>query len=150
MEWIYRNFEKLSGREVYEMLKLRVDVFIVEQDCAYHEVDGHDYKAIHVFCLDEGGIAAYARLLPSNVKYPEPSVGRVIVRQDKRGSGLAHELMEKCLNYITDEWSPEKIRLQAQSHLASFYGKHGFEAVSKPYDDGGIPHIDMILYIGDE
>ena len=70
------------------MLKLRVDVFIVEQDCAYHEVDGHDYKAIHVFCLDEGGIAAYARLLPSNVKYPDPSVGRVIVRQDKRGQGL--------------------------------------------------------------
>jgi len=150
MEWTYKEFEKLSGREVYEMLKLRVDVFIVEQDCAYHEVDGFDYNAIHLFCLDERGIAAYARLLPACVKYPEPSIGRVIVRKDKRGTGLAHELMEKCLHYITNEWSPEKIRLQAQSHLAGFYGKHGFEAVSQPYDDGGIPHIDMFLCIGGE
>ena len=84
MEWTYKEFEKLSGGEIYEMLKLRVDVFIVEQDCAYDEVDGFDYNAIHLFCLDEGGIAAYARLLPACVKYPEPSIGRVIVRQGQK------------------------------------------------------------------
>jgi ElaA protein len=145
MKWTNHKFEELSGREVYEMLKLRVDVFIVEQNCAYHEVDGYDYDSIHIFCLDEVGVAAYARLLPTGVKYPEPSIGRVIVRPDKRGTGLAHELMRRSVNYITTEWQPEKIRLQAQHHLADFYGKHQFKAVSDPYSDGGIPHIDMIL-----
>ncbi|WP_342514245.1 GNAT family N-acetyltransferase [Sporosarcina sp. FSL K6-1522] len=145
MEWMYREFEQLTGREVYEMLRLRIDVFVVEQNCAYHEVDGYDYDSIHVFCTDAKGLAAYARLLPAGVKYEEASIGRVIVRPDKRGTGLAHTLMEQSVRYINTQWQPAKIRLQAQSHLARFYGKHGFEIVSDPYEDDGIPHVDMIL-----
>ena len=145
MKWMYQEFEQLTGREVYEMLRLRVAVFVVEQKCAYHEVDGYDYDAVHIFCTDETGVAAYARLLPAGVKYEESSIGRVIVRPDRRGTGLAHTLMEQSVQYINAQWQPRKIRLQAQSHLAGFYGKHGFEIVSDLYEDDGIPHVDMIL-----
>ena len=97
------------------MLKLRVDVFIVEQNCPYHEVDGHDYDAIHIFCSDEEGLAAYARLLPAGVKYMEPSIGRVIVRKNKRGKGLHIFLWNEVLTFMKKQWIPEKIRLQAQT-----------------------------------
>jgi len=147
MKWTNHKFEELSGHEVYEMLKLRVDVFIVEQNCAYHEVDGHDYDAIHIFCTDEDGLAAYARLLPANVKYMEPSIGRVIIRENRRGTGLAHILMERSVELAKNYWKPERIRLQAQHHLVGFYEKHGFNAITEPYEDGGIPHVDMILSI---
>ncbi len=147
MEWTYHEFEGLSGREVYEMLKLRVDVFFVEQNCAYHEVDGHDYDAIHIFCTDEEGLAAYARLLPANVKYMEPSIGRVIIRENRRGTGLAHILMERSVELAKNYWKPERIRLQGQPHLVGFFEKHGCYAISEPYDDGVIPHVDMISSI---
>lgn len=147
MQWTNHEFGELSGHEVYEMLKLRVDVFVVEQNCAYHEVDGYDYSALHIFCNDEEGLAAYARLLPAGVKYTGPSIGRVIIRENRRGTGLAHILMERSINFIKTHWKPGNIHLQAQHHLVGFYGNHGFNAVSEPYDDGGIPHVDMILSI---
>lgn len=147
MNWYYREFHELSGREVYEMLKLRVNVFIVEQNCAYPEIDGYDYESIHVFCQDEEGIAAYARLLPAGVKYADPSIGRVIIRRDLRGTGLAHKLMERNVQYIIKQWQAERMYLQAQHHLAGFYEKHGFHAVSDPYEEDGIPHVDMLSFI---
>jgi ElaA protein len=146
MKWSYRKFDELQGYEVYEMLRLRIDVFIVEQNCPFHEADGHDYEAVHIFCMDEEEkLAAYARLLPAGIKYKEPSVGRVIVKGENRGTGLAHTLMECSVRYIMENWRPKEIRLQAQTHLSGFYGKHGFEAISEPYDEDGIPHVDMIL-----
>ena len=145
MKWAYHRFEKLSGREVYEMLKLRVEVFVVEQNCAYPEIDGYDYDSIHAFCTVDEELVAYARLLPAGVKYEEPSIGRVIVRQSQRGAGVAHSLMEGSIAYIQQQWQSDKIRLQAQTHLARFYGRHGFEIISEPYDDDGIPHVDMML-----
>ena len=146
MSWTYKEFSELTGYEVYEILKLRVAVFVVEQECPYYEVDGNDYDAVHVSYMDEKGIAAYTRLLPEGVKYEEPSIGRVIVRQDLRGTGLANKLMEHAVHYIVEEWQPEKIRLQAQTHLANFYGKHGFKAISEPYLEDGIPHVDMFYH----
>jgi ElaA protein len=145
MKWTYHNFKELSGREVYEMLKLRVEVFVVEQNCAYPEIDGYDYDAIHAFCIADQELVAYARLLPAGVKYEEPSIGRVIVRKNQRGTGIAHSRMEGSIAYIHQQWKSDKIRLQAQTHLARFYGFHGFETTSKPYNDDGIPHVDMIL-----
>lgn len=144
MDWSYQKFDELSGYDLYELLRLRVDVFIVEQECPYHEIDGHDYEAIHVSWRDDKGIAAYARLLPGGVKYEEPSIGRVIVRKDLRGTGLADKLMSSATHYVLTEWQPKKIRLQAQTHLAAFYGRHGFEVISASYLEDGIPHVDMI------
>lgn len=144
MEWRYQKFDEISGRELYEILKLRVNVFIVEQDCPYPEIDGNDFDAIHVTCRDEEGIAAYSRLLPSGVKYKTPSIGRVIVRDDQRGTGLGHILMERAIREVLKQWEPNEIFLQAQTHLERFYKQHKFNTVSEPYDDDGIPHIDMI------
>ena len=144
MEWSYQNFNALSGSEVYEVLQLRVSVFVVEQACPYQEIDGYDQASIHISCRDEKGIAAYARLLPAGVKYPDPSIGRVIVRNDLRGSGLADKLMTAALDYVVREWSPKKVKLQAQQHLEGFYIRHGFETISKPYVEDTIPHVDMI------
>ena len=146
MGWSCEKFDALSGRKLYEILKLRVDVFVVEQDCPYHELDGNDYEAIHVSYTDEKGIAAYTRLLPEGVKYAEPSIGRVIVRTDLRGAGLANKLMEYAMDYVLTKWQPEKIRLQAQTHLAKFYEKHGFQVISEPYTEDQIPHVDMFYH----
>ena len=147
MRWNYQRFDEINGIDLYEMLKLRVDVFIVEQNCSYSELDNYDLDSIHISCRDESGLIAYARLLPAGVKYDEPSIGRVIIRADKRGTGLAHKLMENCKRYMMGNWTPDKIRLQAQSHLEKFYNAHGFETISEPYVDDHIPHVDMILTI---
>jgi len=144
MNWSYRKFDDLSGRDVYEILRLRVGIFIVEQACPYYEVDGKDYESIHICCEDVNGLAAYTRLLPAGVKYNRPSIGRVAVREDVRGIGLAHTLMERSVDYVLREWKPEEIQLQAQTHLAGFYESHGFIVISEPYEDDGIPHVDMI------
>ncbi|QTD39604.1 GNAT family N-acetyltransferase [Sporosarcina sp. Te-1] len=144
MEWNCQMLSRMDGNEVYDMLRLRVDVFVVEQSCAYPELDGLDGEAIHVIGKDAGGIAAYARLLPPGVKYEDPSIGRVIVREDCRGTGLGHELMEKAMERLVKEWAPERIRLQAQYHLEKFYRGHGFTAIADPYDEDGIPHVDMV------
>lgn len=147
MDFIQQSFDEISGRELYEILELRVNVFIVEQNCPYSEIDGNDFEAIHITYRDRTGIAAYTRLLPKNVKYEEPSIGRVIVRSDLRGTGLGHELMENAKHYILDNWKPTLIYLQAQTHLESFYTQHGFKARSKPYNDDGIPHVDMVYAV---
>lgn len=144
MGWSCQNFETLSGRDVYEILQLRVDVFVVEQECPYHEIDGNDYEALHIIYRDERGVGAYARLLPAGVNYDAPSIGRVIVRKDLRGGGFAHTLMENALNYMLKRWQPEKINLQAQTHLAYFYEGHGFTVISESYLEDGIPHVDMV------
>lgn len=145
MHWDYQSFDEINGIDLYELLKLRVDVFIVEQNCSYSELDNYDQEAIHVSCRDESGLIAYARLLPKRVKYNEPSIGRVIIRADKRGTGLAHILMENCKKHMKEIWAPDEIRLQAQSHLENFYSTHGFKTISEPYVDDQIPHVDMIL-----
>ena len=148
MEWLYQSFDEISGRELYELLKLRVNVFIVEQDCPYAELDGNDFDAIHITCKDEQGIAGYSRLLPKGVKYESPSIGRVIVRADLRGTGLGHMLMECATQQVLKKWQPSEIFLQAQTHLEAFYKQHGFNTISEPYKDDGIPHIDMIYPVG--
>ena len=150
MEWNCQILGQMDGREVYDMLRLRVDVFVVEQCCAYPELDGLDDEAIHIIGRDSHGIAAYARLLPPGVKYEVPAIGRVIVRSDRRGTGLGHELMKKALVRSVSEWEPEQIRLQAQFHLKDFYEGHGFTAISEPYDEDGIPHVDMVLTAGED
>ncbi|WP_033541016.1 GNAT family N-acetyltransferase [Planococcus sp. CAU13] len=145
MTWELCKFDELTAAELYELLKLRVDVFVVEQNCPYPELDGLDQDSVHLAFRENGEVLAYARLVPAGIKYDVPSIGRVIVRQEARGRGLARELMRRCLDFIFTEWQPEAVQLQGQVYLKEFYQSFGFEPVSEEYDEDGIPHLDMKL-----
>ncbi|MFC4410517.1 GNAT family N-acetyltransferase [Chungangia koreensis] len=147
MKWITKSFDELTTIELYHILKVRTDIFVVEQKCAYPEIDGHDGVSLHLFSLQNGEIAAYARLVPAGEKYEQASIGRVLVIPAKRKSGLGRQLVSQAIDKIKEEWDVKEIKLQAQSHLESFYGSFGFQPVSEIYDDDGIPHVDMLLTV---
>lgn len=145
MDWNTYHFDELTARKLYEFLKLRVDVFIVEQECPYPELDNLDQESIHMAYTENGRTLAYARLVPGGVKYDLPSIGRVIVHPDARSRGLAKQLLEKSIDYILMEWEADEIQLQGQVYLKSFYESFGFVPISEEYDEDGIPHVDMKL-----
>lgn len=145
MDWNTYHFDELTARKLYEFLKLRVDVFIVEQECPYPELDNLDQESIHMAYTENGRTLAYARLVPEGVKYGLPSIGRVIVHPDARSRGLAKQLLEKSIDYILKEWEADEIQLQGQVYLKGFYESFGFVPISEEYDEDGIPHVDMKL-----
>ncbi|WP_040225256.1 GNAT family N-acetyltransferase [Bhargavaea cecembensis] len=149
MEWKVKKFDELTLDELYEVLKLRTDVFVVEQSCAYGEVDGHDQGSLHLIVTDGGEIVAYTRIAGPGERYEEPSIGRVVVRPAYRGNGLARKLVERAKELITEHWGDVPVRLQAQHHLEPFYRSCGFRSISEPYDDEGVPHIDMRLMVSE-
>lgn len=145
MSWKLKSFNELSTPELYGILQARTQVFVVEQECPYMEVDGKDLHAYHLYKEENGEVVAYARLLPAGVSYKEPSIGRVLVKEEYRGKGFASELVKRGLSLIHDEWGERTVKIQAQEYLREFYGSFGFRAVTETYLDDGIPHIDMIL-----
>lgn len=145
MDWKTYRFDDFTARELYGVLKLRVDVFVVEQNCPYPELDNLDQQSIHLLYRENGEVLAYARLVPAGVKYELPSIGRVIVRDDARGRGLAKQLLERSIDYIVGEWQAQAIQLQGQVYLQEFYQSFGFQPISDSYDEDGIPHVDMKL-----
>lgn len=144
MEWHIKSFQELSNDELYSVLKKRVDVFVVEQECPYPELDNIDRRALHCFLKIDDEIAACARILPKDTKYEEPSIGRVLVVEKFRNQGLAKQMMQHAIDYVVNDWNETRIKLQAQEHLKRFYSMLGFKQVSESYLDDGIPHIDMI------
>ena len=137
------RLSELSGREVHDLLKLRFDVFILEQQSLYPEIDGRDVEAVHLIAADAGGApAATLRLLGMDGDGPV-YIGRVAVRADQRGTGLGRKMMTTALDHIAAAapWRP--VRLGAQTYLERFYASFGFRTISGVYDDGGIPHVDM-------
>ena len=145
MDWILKPYAELTTDELYQILKLRVDVFVVEQTCPYPEIDGKDPACWHLFKRIDGQIAAYARLLPPGLSYPEASIGRVIVHEDFRGQGLGEQLMGLAIEHSGNLWPGHFIQIGAQAHLQPFYGLNGFEPVSEIYLEDDIPHVDMLL-----
>ncbi|MEG9295267.1 GNAT family N-acetyltransferase [Mangrovibacillus sp. Mu-81] len=145
MSWNVKRFDELTTTELYAILKERTQVFVVEQECPYLEVDGKDLLSYHLYKEENGEIAAYARLLPPGVSYTEASIGRVFVRKEYRGWGLAGELLIRSLDFLHGELGETKIKIQAQEYLREFYGSFGFTAITDSYLDDGIPHIDMVL-----
>ena len=145
MDWKTYRFDDLTARKLYEVLKLRVDVFVVEQNCPYPELDNLDQQSVHLLYSEKGEVLAYARLVPANVKYDLPSIGRVIVHESARGRGLAKKLLERSIDYLLEEWQAQGIQLQGQVYLQEFYESFGFQSISDSYDEDGIPHVDMQL-----
>jgi ElaA protein len=146
-EWQTLSFAQLDSHLLYQIMKLRVDVFIVEQNCPYPELDNKDHhsEVRHIIGMVNGDIAAYCRVLPTGLSYSAPSIGRVIVAQAYRADKLGHELLRRAIESCETVWPNElEIKIGAQQHLKGYYQQHGFIRCSEMYLEDGIPHIDMV------
>ncbi|MDP2450539.1 MAG: GNAT family N-acetyltransferase [Polaromonas sp.] len=142
--WRFVPFDALTTTELYEVLQLRTEVFVMEQDGIYQDMDGSDHQAVHVLGASDRQLVAYARCFPAGVKFAEASIGRVITRQVLRGSGMGHELMRQAIACVFGQWGAQPIRIGAQARLEKFYLQHGFVKAGLPYIEDGIPHIEML------
>ena len=144
MKWEYfESFEEIPVRVLYGVLKLRQDVFIIEQDCIYEDIDNLDPGSSQLVLLDDDSVAGCARLVPPGVKYPEISIGRIAIAKSYRNRRLGRELVERAIR-IAEENGHSVIRIEAQTYLLSFYESLGFVADGEEYILDGIPHLEMI------
>ncbi|QKX18498.1 GNAT family N-acetyltransferase [Microbulbifer sp. YPW1] len=147
-QYCWSTFDELTTCQLHEILQARQEVFVVEQDCAYQDVDGKDPVAWHLACwdghADTPSLLAYLRVVMPGRKYTEPSIGRVLTRKHVRGAGVGRELMRLGIEYTLCELPRASIRISAQLYLKRFYEELGFVQTSEPYDEDGIPHIEML------
>jgi len=143
IEWQWRRFGELAPLEIYAIFGARQEVFVVEQNCPYQDMDGKDLDAWHLVAWSGKEVAAYLRLLAPGVSFPEPSLGRILTTKIGRGSGLGRELVARGLEKIHELYPTLPTRIGAQAHLHEFYGSFGFVQASELYDEDGIPHIQM-------
>ena len=143
MKLIIKHFNELSAKELMEIYKLRVAVFVVEQECPYQEIDNYDDVSYHLWLEDESGMLAYSRVLPAGSKFDKVSIGRVI--SAKRRCGLGTEIMKAAIEVAKDRFSPDSITLEAQVYAIPFYENVGFKVVSEQFDIDKIPHVTMLL-----
>jgi len=141
----FKSFTDLKNIELYQLLKLRTNVFVVEQNCPYPELDDKDLEAIHTFCSIDNEIVAVARILSPGISYKEWSFGRIATHLNFRGKGLGHELMKSLMAYMANNHPLKSIIISAQSHLEKFYASFGFSSTGKAYLEDGIPHIEMLF-----
>lgn len=144
MNWKIKRFEELTTTELYEILRVRAEVFVVEQTCVYQDLDLKDKKAYHLFCENNGEIVAYLRILDKGVSYPEISIGRVLTTEMNRGKGLAREMMQRAISFIKEELYEMQIRISAQLYLKKFYESLSFSVTSDVYLEDDIEHIEMV------
>ncbi len=143
-----KSFQELSLEEFHDIIALRIQIFIIEQNCPYQEVDGKDKLAHHLFFKNETDeIIAVTRILPQGISYEEVAIGRVVVHEDYRGTGLGSQLMSDSMNFVRDKYGEVPVRLSAQKHLENYYGNHGFKSTGKEYLEDGIPHVEMLCNI---
>jgi ElaA protein len=143
MDWTIKRFDELTLDELYSILQLRNEVFIVEQNCVYNDTDGKDQPAWHLMAIEDDKLAGYTRILPPGVSYSDPAIGRVVTSSSKRRLGLGRELMKRSIEACEKLFGKISITLSAQVYLQSFYESLGFIVVGEEYLDDGIPHIQM-------
>jgi ElaA protein len=143
MKFIIKSFSELTISELYDILQLRSEVFVAEQDCVYQDLDGKDYKSLHVLGFKKEKIIAYARIFKPGDYFENASIGRVVVKEIERKFGYGQELMNVSIKAVKTEFNEKKITISAQLYLKKFYESHGFIHVGKQYLEDGIPHIRM-------
>jgi len=145
IEWICKHHSDLGKEQLYALLKLRSDVFVVEQKCAYPDLDGQDLQGdtYHLMGWEDDQLMAYLRLLDPESQGGDVVIGRVITAPAGRGKGLGHAMMEQALKQAQKHWPQVPIYLSAQAHLQGYYGRYGFEVAGEQYLEDGIPHIGM-------
>jgi ElaA protein len=141
--WKTKTFDELSTQELYQILRLRSEVFVVEQNCVYQDIDNKDQKALHLFGILEGEIIAYSRLFKPGDYFEFSSIGRVVVAEKKRDKNFGHALIDQSILEIKNRFKVENITISAQLYLKKFYESHGFKATSEMYLEDDIPHIEM-------
>ncbi|SDD55749.1 GNAT family N-acetyltransferase [Paraburkholderia lycopersici] len=146
-DWQWKPFDALDAREAYAMLKLRSDVFVVEQNCVYGDIDGLDVGAWHLFAWSERDgareLAGYLRVLLPDAENADVRIGRVVTAPAHRGIKLGNALLERAIAQIARQWPDAAMRLHAQAHLQKFYGAFGFAPIGEIHDEDGIPHVWM-------
>lgn len=143
MAIISKDFKALTAQELYDLLQLRLDVFVVEQNCLYQDLDNKDQAATHFLYYDNDKLAAYARVLFDEDKNAL-SIGRVVTAKSYRGKHLATELMQKMLGYLALNHPDEEIVISSQNYISHFYQTFGFQEIGQPYLEDGLPHIKMV------
>lgn len=139
-----KTFDELTKDELYDILQLRTEVFVVEQDCVYQDIDGKDRKALHLIGKKEDKVVGYTRLFPGGGYFEEASIGRVVVCKEERKYGFGHDIIRASVKAVEDYFKESRIKISAQKYLIRFYEKHGFVQVGEEYLEDGIPHIAMI------
>lgn len=146
LTWQWSHFESLNVGDLYALLAARNAVFAVEQNCPYQDLDGVDQQAWHLLGWHEAqhDLAAYCRVIAPGIKYPEPSIGRVLTPQHYRGKGLGRQLMSEALERTAALYPGQAVRIGAQHRLEKFYADFGFRVASEVYLEDGIPHVEML------
>lgn len=144
MKTCAKTFSELTNTELYEIMRLRQDVFVVEQSCPYFDLDGVDYRSLHVFIEDSGVITAYLRLFPRDGEEGVVQVGRVVTRERKKGYGAA--ILSEGLRIARERFSPSGFYLEAQTYAVGYYAREGFKVTSDEFLEDGIPHVQMRKY----
>ena len=144
LDIIVKEFNELSIQELYNILQLRSDVFVVEQNCVYQDLDGKDAKALHVIGMKNNRVVAYTRIFKPGNYFDESSIGRVAVHKDHRKYGYGKNIMQASINAVHEKFGKQKIKISAQTYLKKFYIELGFKVKGEDYLEDGIPHITMI------
>ncbi|MBS1772690.1 MAG: GNAT family N-acetyltransferase [Bacteroidetes bacterium] len=144
MNWKIKAFNELNNYELYEILKLRAKVFVVEQNCVFQDMDDKDQKSLHVMGFENDILVAYSRLVSPGVSYKEMSIGRVVTDPDYRRKGMGKELMQVSIEKICEAFGNQPIRIGAQCYLKAFYQSFAFNINSDEYLEDGIPHVEML------
>lgn len=144
LRWEWKGFNELSAEEMYTVLCVRQEVFVLEQECLYLDADGKDRKSFHLMGFDGNELMAYARIVEPGISYEEVSIGRILSSKNARGTGAGVELMNQALTRIELMYGKVPVRISAQSYLEKFYKKFGFEPTGKEYLEDEIPHMEML------
>lgn len=147
MHFILKSFNELTLTELYDMLKLRCAVFVIEQNCNYQDMDDKDQMSYHLIGFENNKLVACARILPKGVSYDEVSIGRVMVDKSLRRTGAGKALMKLAIENAVKLYNATEIVISAQCYLEKFYGDFGFVSEGESYLDDDIPHIKMRLKI---
>ena len=145
LNWIFKKFDELSAAELYSIMQLRNEVFVVEQNCVYQDADDKDQPSMHLCGWDEEKLVAYTRIIPQGISYTEASIGRVVTSPAGRKTGAGRQLMKESIRRCFSEFNCTAIKIGAQVYLTAFYQSLGFVQCSSEYLEDGIPHIEMIL-----
>ena len=145
LNWVLKKFDELTTAELYAILQLRNEVFVVEQNCPYQDADDKDQKSFHLMGWHGDVLAAYARIIPAGISYTEASIGRVVTSLKYRGAGAGKQLMQLSISKTLDVFKTHTIKIGAQLYLKKFYEGLGFEQSSEQYLEDNIPHIEMLL-----